>query len=94
MASVGGSIGLAGIGVSTSMSHSVSATVAFVRPGDGDDVAGFGALDRHAREAAEGQQLGRARALDHACPRGESALMLRLSVMAPDSMRPVSTRPR
>ena len=29
-----------------------------LQPGDGDDVAGFGALHRHARQAAEGQQLG------------------------------------
>ena len=35
-----------------------------LQAGDGDDVAGFGALDRHARQAAERQQLGDAGALD------------------------------
>ena len=65
MARVGGSIGWAGIGSSTVRSHSVSATVAVFQPGDGDDVAGFGALHRHARQAAEGQQLGDAGLLDH-----------------------------
>ena len=57
-------MGWLGIGVVTVRSHSVSATVAVFQAGDGDDVAGFGALHRHPRQAAEGQQLGDAGLLD------------------------------
>ena len=42
----------------------VSATVPLVQAGDGDDVAGFGLLERRALEAAEGEHLGDAAALD------------------------------
>ena len=66
---------------STPTSHSVSATVASSQAGDGDDVAGFGALHRHARQAAEGQQLGDAGASRRPCRRAFSALMWRLVVM-------------
>ena len=62
---VGGSIGCAWSGASTDGSQKVSATVPFGRPGDGDDVAGFGVLDRLALEAAEGEDLGDAAVLDH-----------------------------
>ena len=55
---VDGSIGCAGIGVSTAGSQSVSATVALVKPAMRDDVAGLGLLDRLPLEAAEGQDLG------------------------------------
>ena len=64
IASVGGSIGCAGIGVSTSGAQIVCATVAFGRPAMRDDVARLGLIDRHALEPAERQHLGDAAGLD------------------------------
>ena len=64
MASVGGSIGC---GVDRLFDREVAQRVGDgggLQARDGDDVAGFGALHRHARQAAEGQQLGGARAFD------------------------------
>ena len=64
MASVGGSIGR---GVDRRFDFDVAQRVGDGRrlqAGNGDDVARFGALDRHARETAERKQLGRAGALD------------------------------
>ena len=58
IAKVGGSMGLAGIGF---FHHQIAKRVGnrgILQTGDGDDVARFGALHRHARQAAEGQQLG------------------------------------
>ncbi len=62
--------------------------------GDGDDVARLRFLDRPAVEAAEREQLGEARVLDHACRRGCSDLTGMFMRATPLSMRPVSTRPR
>ena len=64
IASVGGSTGMAGMRRCTSGAPIVSARSSS-RPAIGDDVAGLGALDRHAVEAAEGQQLGHPCQLDH-----------------------------
>ena len=64
IASVGGSIGCAGSGVSTDGIADGVATVAFGRPAMRDDVAGLGLVDRHALEAAERQHLGDAAGLD------------------------------
>ena len=94
IARVGGSIGCAGIGV---IDRDVAERVGdggVLETRDGDDVAGFGALHRHAGQAAEGQQLGDAGAFDDRGRRGDSALIWRLTVMTPDSMRPVRMRPR
>ena len=62
--SVGGSIGCAGSGVSTSGAQIVCATVRLRQAGDRDDVAGLGLVDRHALEPAERQHLGDAAGLD------------------------------
>ena len=65
IARVGGSIGCAGIGVFDGQVAQRVGDGCVLQAGNGDDVAGFGALHRHARKAAEGQQLGDAGALDH-----------------------------
>ena len=64
MARVGGSMGLAGIGVFHRQIAQRVGDGGLLQARNGDDVAGFGALHRHARQAAEGQQLGDAGALD------------------------------
>ena len=61
---VGGRSAAPAAAASTAGSQSVSATVALVKPGDGDDVAGLGLVDRLPLEAAEGQHLGDAALLD------------------------------
>ena len=65
MESVGGSTGLALIGWITSRIADRVGDRGLLEPGDGDDVAGLGALDRQPLEAAEGEQLGEPRMLDH-----------------------------
>ena len=64
IASVGGSIGCAGIGVSTDGSQIVIGDGRVRQPGDGDDVAGFRLVDRYAFKTAERQHLGDAAGLD------------------------------
>ena len=58
MVTVGGSIGWASSGSSTSGTQKVSATVPLVEAGNGDNVAGPAFLDRLALDAAKGQDLG------------------------------------
>ena len=61
---VGGSIGCAGSGVSTDGIAERIGDGALGEAGDGDDVAGFGLLERRALDAAEGEDLGDAAVLD------------------------------
>ena len=70
MARVGGSIGVGGSAVDHFGRADRVGDGGLGEAGDGDDVAGLGLLDRPALEAAEGQQLGEPRLLDHACRRG------------------------
>ena len=61
MARVGGSIGCGG---ERRLDHGIAERVGdggLGQAGDGDDVAGLGLLDRHALDAAEGEQLGQPR---------------------------------
>ena len=62
--------------------------------GDGDDVAGFGFLDRRALEAAEGEDLGDAAGLDRSCRRATSTFTAWFGLTEPEAMRPVMMRPR
>ena len=64
IASVGGSIGCAGIGVVDLGIADRVRDGGFRQAGDGDDVAGFRLVDRHALEAAEREHLGDAAGLD------------------------------
>ena len=93
MARVGGSIGWAAIGASTSGAAMVSATVAAGEAGNGDDVAGVALLDRLALEAAKGQDLGDPALLDEPAVARQRLDRL-VGTELPERMRPVRTRPR
>ncbi len=92
--SVGGSIGCACSGSVTSGAQSVSATLKVRQPGDGDDVAGLGLVDRHALDAAEGEDLGDAARLDDRALAVEHLDRLIGAHAEPEKMRPVMRRPR
>ena len=91
---VGGSIGCAGSGVSTRGIAEGVGDGALGQAGDGDDVAGFGLLDRRALEAAEGEDLGDAARFRSACRRASSTLTAWFGLTEPEVMRPVMMRPR
>ena len=72
MVTVGGSMGWAWIGMSFSGAREGVGHRALHEARDGHDVARLADLDRLALEAAEGEDLGHAAGLDHACPRGRA----------------------
>ena len=94
MAMVGGSIGWAGrASVDLQRAEGVG-DGGLGEAGDGDDVAGRGLVDRLALQAAEGQQLGDAAALDLLAVARQRLDRPCRAPACRDSTRPVSRRPR
>ena len=91
---VGGSIGCATSGVSTRGIAEGVGDGALGEAGDGDDVAGFGFLERRALDAAEGEDLGDAALSRSACRRAPSTFTAWFGLIEPEVMRPVMMRPR
>ena len=93
MASVGGSIGCAGRAVSTSRSHSVSATVARSKPASAT-MSPARASSSPTRSRPRKARILVTRACSIGPPSRPSAWIVAFGWIAPDSIRPVSRRPR
>ncbi len=91
IASVGGSIGCAAIGVSIDRIADCHRHGGVGQAGQRDNVAGFGFLNRHALDAAERQYLGDA-AVSIVLPSRSSTFTLWFGFTEPELMRPVMMR--
>ncbi len=91
---VGGSIGWACSGSTSSGRAQGVGDVELLQAGDGDDVAGLGLVDRRALDAAEGEDLRDAAVSRPGCRCRSSTLTGALALIEPEKMRPVMTRPR
>jgi hypothetical protein len=93
MASVGGSMGWAGIGVSTLGSAMVSATLAIDSPAMAT-MSPASAVSTGSRSRPRKPRILVMRPCSISLPSRDSALTCWLTLKVPERMRPVSSRPR